>query len=162
MVTDRVLLWTIAISGAFVSTATSVVLSFQGIDLAAVLQDDARRSNKELAAATGIAPSTCSERVKRLEAEGVLLGSHAIVDPRALGIGLRAMVAIRLSRQWGSRAVEMPPGGQGDPPWDLLRAAATPHHTHRHHGGAGWAAADGGKVAAAADAALCGSFGTCV
>jgi DNA-binding Lrp family transcriptional regulator len=71
-------------------------------EIVRLLQDDARRSNKELAAATGIAPSTCSERVKRLEAEGVLTGSHATVDPRALGIGLRAMVAIRLSRHAAS------------------------------------------------------------
>lgn len=64
----------------------------------ALLQDDARRSNKQLAAAVGIAASTCSERVRRLEEAGVLRGSHADVDPRALGIGLRAVLAIRLRR----------------------------------------------------------------
>ena len=63
-----------------------------------LLQQNARRSNKELAAAVGIAASTCSERVRRLEDEGVLAGYHADVDPGSLGIGLRAMVAIRLSR----------------------------------------------------------------
>lgn len=64
----------------------------------ALLQENARRSNKELAAAVGLAPSTCSERVKRLEDEGVLRGAHADVDPAALGVGLRAIIAIRLRR----------------------------------------------------------------
>lgn len=66
--------------------------------IVALLQTDARQSNKELAAAAGIAASTCSERVKRLESEAVLVGYHADVSPAALGIGLRALVAIRLSR----------------------------------------------------------------
>lgn len=66
--------------------------------IVAHLQEDARRSNKELAAAVGIAPSTCSERLRRLEDLGVLRGYHAEVDGEALGIGLQAMVAIRLRR----------------------------------------------------------------
>ena len=66
--------------------------------IVALLQDNARRSNKELAAEVGIAASTCSERVRRLEDEGVLTGYHADVEATALGIGLRALVAIRLSR----------------------------------------------------------------
>ena len=64
----------------------------------ALLQENARLSNKELAARVGIAPSTCSERVRRLEASGVFRGFHASVDPRALGIGLQAMIAVRLRR----------------------------------------------------------------
>ncbi len=64
----------------------------------ALLQDNARLSNKELAASAGIAPSTCSERMRRLETTGVFSGFHAAVDPRALGIGLQAMIAVRLRR----------------------------------------------------------------
>ena len=63
-----------------------------------LLQKNARLSNKALAAAAGIAPSTCSERVRRLEDEGVFRGYNADVDPPALGIGLRALIAIRLRR----------------------------------------------------------------
>ena len=68
-------------------------IDFELIDL---LQKDARRSNKELAAAVGLAPSSCLERVRRLQARGVLLGFHARVDPAALGITLQAMIAVRL------------------------------------------------------------------
>lgn len=64
-----------------------------------LLQNDARLSNKVLAATVGIAASTCSERTRRLEREGVLRGFHADVDPAALGIGVQAMVSVRLRRQ---------------------------------------------------------------
>jgi DNA-binding Lrp family transcriptional regulator len=62
----------------------------------AALQNDGRLSNKELAAKVGLAPSSCLERVRRLRAQGVLRGVHADVSPAALGIGLEAMVSIRM------------------------------------------------------------------
>ena len=65
-----------------------------GIVLA--LQNNARLSNKQLAADVGLSPSACLERVRRLEARGVLRGYTAEVDPAALGIGLQAMAAIKL------------------------------------------------------------------
>lgn len=67
-------------------------------ELVALLTQNARRSNKELAAAVGIAPSTCSERLRRMEELGVFRGFHADVDPHVLGIGLQSMIAIRLRR----------------------------------------------------------------
>lgn len=63
-----------------------------------LLQKDARLSNKEIASRVGIAQSTCSERVRRLERTGVFKGFHADVDLRQLGIGLQAMIAVRLQR----------------------------------------------------------------
>ena len=62
------------------------------------LQKDARLSNKELAARVDLAPSSCLERVRRLRTEGVIRGYHAEVDPAAMGVGLQAMIAVRLSR----------------------------------------------------------------
>jgi len=64
----------------------------------AILQKDGRVSNKALAAEVGIAPSTCSERVQRLRDSGVFRGFHAEVEPAALGIGLQALVVVRLRR----------------------------------------------------------------
>ena len=64
----------------------------------ACLQEDARLANKELAARVGLAPSSCHTRVQRLMAEGVLTGFHAEVRREALGIGLEAMVQVRMSR----------------------------------------------------------------
>jgi DNA-binding Lrp family transcriptional regulator len=70
------------------------------IDFAIVeaLSNDARMSNKDLAAKVGLAPSSCLGRVRALGRAGVLLGYHAQVDPASLGIGMQAMVSIRFSR----------------------------------------------------------------
>lgn len=69
------------------------------------LQKDARLSNKELAAEVGLAQSSCLARVARLREAGVLKSFHAEVDPRAVGIGLQAMIAVRL-RQHSRELVE--------------------------------------------------------
>ena len=62
------------------------------------LRNNARLSNKELAAIVGLAPSSCLVRVRGLQREGVLLGYHADVNTKSLGVGLQAMVSIRLQR----------------------------------------------------------------
>ena len=73
---------------------------FDRIDnkILAALQKNARISNKELAATVGLAPSSCLERVRRLQRDGVLTGYRASVDPKALGVGLQAFVAVRMAR----------------------------------------------------------------
>ncbi|MBZ4420649.1 Lrp/AsnC family transcriptional regulator [Myxococcus sp. RHST-1-4] len=69
------------------------------------LQKNARLSNKELAAEVGLAQSSCLARVGRLREAGVLKSFHAEVDPRAVGIGLQAMIAVRL-RQHSRETLE--------------------------------------------------------
>jgi DNA-binding Lrp family transcriptional regulator len=70
------------------------------IDFAIIenLQNNARLSNKELAARVQLAPSSCLERVRRLTGAGVFRGFHAEVDPEALGHTLQAMITVRLRR----------------------------------------------------------------
>jgi DNA-binding Lrp family transcriptional regulator len=63
-----------------------------------LLQNDAGLSNKQIAAAVGLAPSSAHERIRRLRAEGVLRGSHAVVDPKAMGIGIEALFMIELAK----------------------------------------------------------------
>ncbi len=60
------------------------------------LARDGRMTNNALAAAAGIAPSTCLGRVRALVERGVIRGIHADIDPAALGRGLQAMIAVRL------------------------------------------------------------------
>ncbi len=62
------------------------------------LANNARLSNKELAARLGLAQSSCLERVRRLVRTGALRGFHADIDLGALGIGLEAMVTLGLAR----------------------------------------------------------------
>ena len=73
--------------------------------IVALLQKNARTSNKEVAAAVGVAPSTALERTRRLEADGVLVGYHAEVSPEAVGVGIQALVAVTL-RQHARPLVE--------------------------------------------------------
>lgn len=61
-----------------------------------LLRSDARMPNNAVAAAVGIAPSTCHGRIRALQEQGVIRGFHADVDPAATGRGLQAMIAIRL------------------------------------------------------------------
>lgn len=68
-----------------------------------LLRKNARLSNKDLAARVGIAPSTALERVRRMREDKVLLGYHAEIAPEAIGVGLQAMVSVRLARH--SRAL---------------------------------------------------------
>ena len=60
------------------------------------LQNNARLSNKELAKKVGLAPSSCLIRVRGLQNAGVLRGYHAEIDPKFLGVGLQAMISVRL------------------------------------------------------------------
>jgi len=57
---------------------------------------DARTPNNAIAEAVGIAPSTCHGRIRALRERGVIRGFHADIDPAALGLGLQAMIAVRL------------------------------------------------------------------
>jgi DNA-binding Lrp family transcriptional regulator len=61
-----------------------------------VLQDDARTSNRDLAAAVHVSPSTSSERVRNLRADGVIRGYHADIDHGALGRHVQALTAVTI------------------------------------------------------------------
>ena len=75
-----------------------VALDRTDVRLVRLLQKNARLPNKELAEAVGVAPSTALERVRRLRAARVVRGFHADVAPEAVGVGLEALVAVRLGR----------------------------------------------------------------
>ena len=62
-----------------------------------VLAQDARLPNASVAERVGIAPSTCHGRIRALRERGVIRGFHADIDPATLGLGLQAMIAVRLS-----------------------------------------------------------------
>lgn len=66
-------------------------------EILALLTKNARMSNKELASAVGLAPSSAHERTKRLFEEGLVVGAHADVDLERLGLTLKAMLFIQMS-----------------------------------------------------------------
>lgn len=62
--------------------------------IAAALVADGRSTLKTLADATGLSVSAVQARVRRLEADGVIHGYTALIEPEAIGLPLAAIVAI--------------------------------------------------------------------
>ena len=65
------------------------------------LQANARIAMTELAEKVGLSTTPCTERVRRLEREGVIEGYHARLNPQALGASLLVFVEIKLSAKSG-------------------------------------------------------------
>ncbi|MFD3456155.1 Lrp/AsnC family transcriptional regulator [Streptomyces sp. NPDC058691] len=80
------------------------------------LQHDARQTNRDLAAKTGVSPSTSLERVRSLRERGVITGYHAALDLQAVGRPVQALIAVRIRpparpviegfREWAARLPE--------------------------------------------------------
>ena len=63
------------------------------------LQQDNRLTGDALADATGLSPTACQRRLKRLRAAGVIEGDVAIISPRAVGRPLTLIVTLSLERE---------------------------------------------------------------
>ncbi len=61
------------------------------------LARDARIPNTTLADRVGLTPGPCLRRVQRLEADGVIRGYHADLDPAAVGQGFEVLIEIELT-----------------------------------------------------------------
>ncbi|WP_027803086.1 Lrp/AsnC family transcriptional regulator [Paraburkholderia dilworthii] len=77
--------------------APSAPASLDEIDraLLAALAEDARRPVSELARQVGLSAPSTAERIRRLEAQGVIERFTVQVDPRALGFTLQAIVRVK-------------------------------------------------------------------
>ncbi|MFC6063421.1 Lrp/AsnC family transcriptional regulator [Streptomyces ochraceiscleroticus] len=76
--------------------ADSVRLDPVDLEILRLLQNDARTTYRDLAAAVGVAPSTCLDRVTRLRRSGVILGHELRLDPAKLGRGLQALLSVQV------------------------------------------------------------------
>jgi DNA-binding Lrp family transcriptional regulator len=65
----------------------------------ALLQEDARLPNVELAQAVGLSPSPCLRRVKLLEEGGVIRRYVTLLDPAQVGLPVSVFVQVTLERQ---------------------------------------------------------------
>jgi Lrp/AsnC family leucine-responsive transcriptional regulator len=75
-------------------TAAAVVADPIDRRILAALLRDGRATLKALADVTGLSVSAVQARVRRLEADGVVKGYTAVVDPDALGLPLAALISI--------------------------------------------------------------------
>ena len=63
--------------------------------IVALLGGDGRMSYTDLGKATGLSTSAVHQRVRRLEARGVIRGYRAVVDHEAMGLGRTAFVSVK-------------------------------------------------------------------
>src|SRR5258708_26555248 len=75
--------------------ATPTTLDETDRALLAALAADARQPVSELARRVGLSAPSTAERVRRLEAQGVIERFTVQIDPRALGFTLQAIVRVK-------------------------------------------------------------------
>src|SRR5688572_2018824 len=63
----------------------------------ALLQDNARMTQTEVAKVVGLAPSAVLERMRKLESRGAIRGYVALIDPHVIDQRMLAFVAVRTS-----------------------------------------------------------------
>jgi len=69
----------------------------------ALLRENARMSNLELAESVNLSPTPCTRRVKQLEDAGVITGYSVTTDPRKLGYQLSVYIAISMDKHTAER-----------------------------------------------------------
>jgi Lrp/AsnC family leucine-responsive transcriptional regulator len=70
------------------------VLDERDLEIVTALQEDARATYADIAARVGLSASSVHERVRKLEASGVITAYRAVVDPEALGLFVTALIAV--------------------------------------------------------------------
>ena len=68
-----------------------------------ILQAEGRISNQELADRIGLSPSPCLRRVQAIEKSGLITGYRALVDAKALGLSLMALIQISMDQHTPER-----------------------------------------------------------
>ncbi|MDJ0614239.1 MAG: Lrp/AsnC ligand binding domain-containing protein [Rhizobiaceae bacterium] len=76
------------------------------IKLLEAIGDDARISVTELSAKIGLSKTPCHARLRRLEAEGYILGYRTLIDPVKLGLEHIAFVEVKLADTKASALTE--------------------------------------------------------
>ncbi|HJM55656.1 MAG TPA: Lrp/AsnC family transcriptional regulator [Poseidonia sp.] len=64
--------------------------------LLSLLNNDARQSQRQLARELGVAQGTVTNRIKRLEEDGVISGYSAVLNPEKIGWTMTIMAGLRI------------------------------------------------------------------
>lgn len=80
-----------------VRCAVAMAVTLDDVDLRILraLQLNARTNNSEIARQLGMVPSAILERIRKLEARGLLVGYEAKLDPKVAGYGLVAFINVK-------------------------------------------------------------------
>src|SRR5436305_95222 len=76
----------------------------------AVVQEDASLSVAEIGQRVGLSSTPCWKRLQKLEAEGVITGRVALIDPDKIGLGITVFVSIETgdhSQDWLAHFAEL-------------------------------------------------------
>ncbi len=76
------------------------------ISLLAALQRDAHATNQQVGERIHLSASQVSRRIQRLETSGIIRRYVALLDPAAMGLGVRAISYVTLSRHGGDEGLE--------------------------------------------------------
>lgn len=71
-----------------------------------ILQKEGRLSNQELADRVALSPAPCLRRVRALEKAGVIRQYAALLDPRKVGLGMTAVITVKLEKRGNMPAAE--------------------------------------------------------
>ena len=75
----------------------------------AVVQEDASLSVAEIGQRVGLSSTPCWKRLQKLEAEGIITGRVALIDPDKIGLGITVFVSVETgdhSQEWLGRFAE--------------------------------------------------------
>ncbi len=69
-----------------------------------MIQQDSHLSNAALAERVGLTKTAVFERIRKMEAAGIICGYETRLDPRKVGKGLVAFIFVRTEEQFASQA----------------------------------------------------------
>jgi Lrp/AsnC family transcriptional regulator len=86
--------------------------SMDAIDrkILAVVQQDASLSVAEIGQRVGLSSTPCWKRLQKLEAEGIITGRVALIDPDKIGLGITVFVSVETgdhSEDWLKRFADL-------------------------------------------------------
>ncbi|HHC30037.1 MAG TPA: Lrp/AsnC family transcriptional regulator [Rhodobacterales bacterium] len=70
-----------------------------------IVQEDAKQSTAQIAAAVGLPLSTAADRLRKLQASGAITGYHGALSPEAIGVPLCAFVLVDMTHTGEAEAV---------------------------------------------------------
>lgn len=83
------------------------LLDEAGLVILRALQDNARISFAELGRKVGLSGPAITDRVRKMEDAGIIMGYHAKVNPAKLGFEVTAYVRLRVSRENFQRVIAL-------------------------------------------------------
>jgi len=88
------------------ATKRSPALDRIDVKILAALQRSGRMSIEKLSAAAGLSARACLERVRRLEAAGIIMGYHAVIDIAQLSKPITVFAEIYLEKHANQATLE--------------------------------------------------------